>query len=65
MRDMLTGDWGTSIGTKQPVLSDILSRLPATLELMFAAMLIAIPLGILLGVVAARWQRKPPDAWCG
>ena len=30
---MLTGDWGTSIGTKQPVLADILSRLPATLEL--------------------------------
>ena len=61
MRDMLSGNWGTSIGTKQPVLSDILSRLPATLELVFAAMLIAIPLGILLGIVAARWPRKLPD----
>ena len=62
MRDMLTGDWGTSIGTKQPVLSDILSRLPATIELIFAAMAFAIPVGILLGVLSARWQGRPPDA---
>jgi ABC-type dipeptide/oligopeptide/nickel transport system permease component len=62
MRDMLTGDWGTSIGTKQPVLSDILARLPATLELIFAAMAFAIPVGIALGVLSARWNRRPPDA---
>jgi ABC-type dipeptide/oligopeptide/nickel transport system permease component len=61
MRDMLTGDWGTSIGTKQPVLQEILARLPATLELIFAAMLLAIPLGLLLGILSARWQRRPPD----
>ena len=61
MRDMLTGDWGTSIGTKQPVLPAILDRLPATIELIAAAMLLAVPLGILLGVLSARWQRRPPD----
>ena len=61
MRDMLTGDWGTSIGDKRPVLDDILGRLPATLELIAAAMLLAVPLGILLGVLSARWQRRPPD----
>jgi peptide/nickel transport system permease protein len=61
MRDMLTGDWGTSIGSKRPVLDDILNRLPATLELIAAAMLLAVPLGILLGVLSARWQRRPPD----
>ena len=61
MRDMLTGDWGTSIGTKRPVLEEILIRLPATLELIIAAMLFAIPIGILLGVLSARWQRRPPD----
>jgi ABC-type dipeptide/oligopeptide/nickel transport system permease component len=59
--DLLTGDWGTSIGTKRPVLEEIAGRLPATLELIFAAMLIAIPLGIVLGVLSARWQGKPPD----
>jgi peptide/nickel transport system permease protein len=61
MRDMLTGDWGTSIGTKRPVLEEIAGRLPATIELIAAAMLLAIPLGILLGVLSARWQRRPPD----
>lgn len=61
MRDMLTGDWGTSIGTKRPVLDEILNRLPATLELIAAAMLLAVPLGILLGVLSARWQRRSPD----
>lgn len=61
MRDMLTGDWGTSIGTKRPVLEEILGRLPASLELIAAAMLLAIPAGILLGVVSARWARRPPD----
>lgn len=61
MRDMLTGNWGTSIGTKQSVLPAILDRLPATIELIAAAMVLAIPLGILLGVLSARWQRRPPD----
>lgn len=61
MRDMLTGDWGTSIGTKRPVLQEILDRLPATLELILAAMLVAVPLGILLGILSARWRRRPPD----
>ena len=54
MLQMLSGDWGTSIGTKRPVLGEILARLPATLELIFAAMLIAIPLGLLLGILSAR-----------
>ena len=49
MRDMLTGDWGISIGTKRPVLDEIVVRLPATLELIFAAMLLAIPIGIAAG----------------
>ncbi len=61
MRDVLTGDWGTSIGTKQSVLPAILDRLPATIELILAAMLLAVPLGILLGILSARWQRRPPD----
>ncbi|MEX1173098.1 MAG: ABC transporter permease [Chloroflexota bacterium] len=61
MRDMLTGDWGTSIATKRPVLDEILGRLPATLELIVAAMLFALPLGIALGILSARWRQRPPD----
>ncbi len=61
MVQMLTGDWGISIGTKRPVLGEIMSRLPATLELIAAAMLIAIPLGLLLGVLSARRPGSLPD----
>ena len=61
MRAMLTGDWGISIGTKRPVLEEIVARLPATLELIAAAMLLAIPLGLLLGILSARWQGRSPD----
>lgn len=61
MRDMLGGDWGTSISTKRPVLDEILLRLPATLELIVAAMLIALPVGLVLGMLSARWQGKPAD----
>ncbi len=61
MVQMLTGDWGISIGTKRPVLSEIVARLPATLELIAAAMLIAIPLGLLLGILSARRPGNLPD----
>ena len=54
LRDTVTGDWGTSIGTKRPVLDEILSRLPATLELIAVAMTVAVLVGVALGVLAAR-----------
>lgn len=44
------GDFGTSFQDSRPILPDLLSRMPATLELlaaaMFVALLIAIPIGI-------------------
>ncbi|GII97363.1 ABC transporter permease [Sinosporangium siamense] len=54
LSDMLTGDWGDSIGTKQPVLQEIGTRLPATLELLIVAMVVAVAVGLVLGVIAAR-----------
>jgi peptide/nickel transport system permease protein len=61
LRAVLSGDLGTSIGTKQPVLGELVGRLPASLELIAVAMLIAIPVGIGLGVLSARWQGRAPD----
>lgn len=61
MRDLLKGDLGNSISTKRPVLQEITGRLPATLELLFSGMLIAILVGIPLGVLSARWQGSPLD----
>lgn len=54
MRDLLHGDLGTSIYTHQPVLNDISSRLPATLELITTAILIALIVGVPLGVISAQ-----------
>jgi peptide/nickel transport system permease protein len=49
----LKGDFGTSIWQQQPALTLIVQRIPATLQLTAAAMLIAIGLGIPLGILAA------------
>lgn len=61
MRDVIKGDLGTSIGTKRPVTQEISERLPATLELLFVGMLIAIVFGIPLGVVSAYKQGHSSD----
>jgi peptide/nickel transport system permease protein len=53
LKNMLQGDFGNSVRTGTPVLKEILLRLPATLELSLAAMLIATLFGILAGVVSA------------
>jgi peptide/nickel transport system permease protein len=53
---LLTGDLGTSFITKRPVMKDILERLPATLELVFAAMVIGTIVGIILGILAAYYR---------
>ena len=50
---VLRGDLGESATTGRPVLQDLLQRVPATLELTLASLLVAIAAGIPLGVVAA------------
>lgn len=49
----ITGEFGMSFHHRRPVLDVILERLPATVELTLAAMLIALAVGIPLGVLAA------------
>lgn len=49
----LTGDLGTSYYTKMPVLEEIFSRFPATIELALVAITLASLFGILIGVVSA------------
>jgi ABC-type dipeptide/oligopeptide/nickel transport system permease component len=51
--DLARGDLGSSLTSGQPVLADIARRLPASLELTFAALLLAVTVGVLLGVGAA------------
>ena len=52
-RGLLRGDLGESSATGRPVAQDFMQRLPATLELTFASLFIAILVGIPLGVLAA------------
>ncbi len=59
---LVTGDWGNSLATKRPVLEELATRLPATLELLTAAMLLAVLVGIPLGVLAARRPGSMADA---
>jgi peptide/nickel transport system permease protein len=47
---IVTGNWGTSIHTHRPVLSDIGTAAPATLELVIAALVIAVLVGVPLGM---------------
>ena len=53
---VVQGDLGTSIRTGQPVVSELTSRLPATLELSIAALLVSLLVGIPLGALAAAKQ---------
>ena len=51
--DLLRGDFGMSLFTARPVWEDLAGRLPATIELTVAAMIVTVLLGIPLGVLAA------------
>ncbi|MGH2404464.1 MAG: ABC transporter permease [bacterium] len=53
MRQLLQGNLGTSIRTRQPVSGEVAALYPRTLRLAVAAMAIAIALGVTLGVLAA------------
>ena len=61
LKQVIQGDFGTSIHTGRPVVRDILQRLPATLELTFAALGLGIGLGVPLGVLAAVRHNKMLD----
>ncbi|VTP15095.1 Dipeptide transport system permease protein DppB [Phytobacter ursingii] len=55
------GDLGTASATGQPVLQDLLSAFPATLELATLALVIGTALGIFAGVLCARFAGSPLD----
>ena len=65
LRNMAHGDLGHSVMTSRPVLDDIARFFPATLELATAAIIIAVIIGLPLGVirrVTARLALRPHRA---
>ena len=55
----LTGNLGLSFRSQQPVMKLILDRVPATLELVLAAMVLALIVGVPLGVWCALRSESP------
>lgn len=53
VKNAATGDFGTSFRYREPVMDLVLARLPASIELALYATLLAIAVGIPLGVLAA------------
>ncbi|MDP3315356.1 MAG: ABC transporter permease [Devosia sp.] len=58
---LLRGDFGISYSTNRPVLTDLLSFFPATLELATIGLVIGVALGVPMGVASAYWHEKWPD----
>lgn len=56
------GDFGRSILSRQPVADEILSQLPATIQLTLTAMLLAIVMGVAFGVYAATHRNTWVDS---
>lgn len=62
LRDLLRGDFGTSIRYRgQAALPVVLERLPATLELAAASILVAVLISLPLGILAATRRGRLPD----
>jgi peptide/nickel transport system permease protein len=57
--DLLRWDLGASYGAQRPVADLLAERIPATIELAAAALLLSLTLGIPLGVFAAVKRRTP------
>lgn len=61
LANFISGDWGVSLSTKVPVLPLVMQRLVNSTMLAALALVIYVPLGIVLGVVAALKQDRPAD----
>ena len=58
---ILTGDMGVALTNKLPIGEQIARRMSATLFLAFWAAIISVPLAIMLGLIAVRYQNRWPD----
>jgi dipeptide transport system permease protein len=61
LKDLFSGDFGTSIITRQPVLKEFFALFPATLELSFVAIILAVIVGLPAGMIAATKRRSVFD----
>lgn len=57
--DAVQGDFGTSLRNGEPVWDMIWPRVPISLELMLVGVVLAVVIGIPLGIVSARFDGRP------
>ncbi|OPL08187.1 MAG: glutathione ABC transporter permease [delta proteobacterium ML8_F1] len=61
LKNVLSGDFGVSFFTNEPVVKIIMERLPVTLELMLISLLYSIFIAIPLGTIAALKRNSATD----
>ncbi len=61
LTNLLQGDFGTSIYSREPILHMILARFPNTLLLAFASAVVALVISLPAGIIAALYQNRLPD----
>lgn len=61
LRGAVRGDLGRSFRSNVPVTTEILTRIPRTMQLAVASMAVASLIAIPLGIIAAVWKGRWPD----
>ncbi|NKN39286.1 ABC transporter permease [Agrobacterium sp. a22-2] len=61
LKNVLAGDFGTSISLRRDVLDLLMERLPATLELAFAALSLGVVTGGIIAVIGTLLRRTPAE----
>ncbi len=61
LKRVVTGDFGVSVLTSQPVISDLMHVFPATFELATVAIIIGVVAGVPAGVLAGARKGRLPD----
>jgi peptide/nickel transport system permease protein len=59
--DLIQGDMGISVLTRSPVVDQVTTALPLTVQLTFMGLGIAVVISVLLGVTAAIYRDRLPD----
>ena len=62
IKDVFQGDFGNSIRFNRPAIQILVERLPASIELSLMAFLIAVAVGIPIGILSAIYNRTPFDS---
>lgn len=61
MKNILSGDLGKTIQGNVPIADELRRRLPATMELSLYALILAVLIGVPIGVLSAVWRNSPLD----